>query len=488
MALDFATLETLQKSHPAWRLLMADNAPLVASFLYRVFVAPNARGVSRAGLVSLLEDSLYELRLERGAEAYPRDAAAYLDGWAQESQGWLRKYYPPGADEPHYDLTPATEKALAWLEGLTQRSFVGTESRLLTVFELLRQLVHGSGADPEARLQDLERRRASLDREIEAVRAGQAPVFDEPAVRDRFQQVAATSRELLSDFREVEQNFRRLDRETREKIALWAGGKGELLGKILGERDAIADSDQGRSFQAFWDFLMDPSRQEELGSLWEKVFSLPSVRSLNPDPRLRRIHFDWLEAGDHTQKTVALLSRQLRRFLDDQAWLESRRIMEILHHIETEALAIRDDLPYGTLMEIDTFVPDIELPLERPLYSPPLKSDHRVEVIAGDGRDVVTDVLYDQVFIDRSRLEKVLEETLATRPQVTLARLIGEHPLERGLAELVVWLSVVSDRPGTVFDEATPDPIAWVDAQGRSRVARLSRIILSKNGEFHGRR
>ena len=72
MALDFATLETPQKSHPAWRLLMADHA-------------------------SLLEGVLYEHRREQGPEAYTRDAASYLESWAQESHGWLRKYYPPGA-------------------------------------------------------------------------------------------------------------------------------------------------------------------------------------------------------------------------------------------------------------------------------------------------------------------------------------------------------------------------------------------------------
>ncbi|GBF34675.1 hypothetical protein DCCM_3795 [Desulfocucumis palustris] len=32
---------------------------------------------------------------------------------------------------------------------------------------------------------------------------------------------------------------------------------------VFGERDTIADSDQGKSFRAFWDFLMDPYRQDE---------------------------------------------------------------------------------------------------------------------------------------------------------------------------------------------------------------------------------
>jgi hypothetical protein len=57
-------------------------------------------------------------------------------------KGWLRKFYPPGSDDAHFDLTPAVRESpgLAW-RALTQRAFVGTESRLLTVFELLRQMV-----------------------------------------------------------------------------------------------------------------------------------------------------------------------------------------------------------------------------------------------------------------------------------------------------------------------------------------------------------
>ena len=48
-----------------------------------------------------------------------------------------------------------------------------------------------------------------------------------------------------------------------ERIATWEGGKGVLLEEIFGNRDAIVDSDQGKTFPAFWDFLMSPARQEE---------------------------------------------------------------------------------------------------------------------------------------------------------------------------------------------------------------------------------
>ena len=50
MSLDFATLHARRTHHPAWRLLRSDHAPLVASFLHRVFVAPNVRVISRPTL------------------------------------------------------------------------------------------------------------------------------------------------------------------------------------------------------------------------------------------------------------------------------------------------------------------------------------------------------------------------------------------------------------------------------------------------------
>ena len=480
MSLDYATLESLRRNHPAWRLLLADHAPLVASFLHRVFILPNVRSMAQPELVSKLEDELFHLRELLGDGVFPKLAAAYLEDWTQNTRGWLRKYYPPGSDEAHFDLTPATEKAIAWLDSLTQRAFVGTESRLMTVFDLLRQMVEGSETDPEVRIRELEKRKVDIVGEIARIRDGQLAVLDDTALKDRFQQVAATARELLSDFREVEQNFRMLDRSTRERIALWDGAKGELLESILGERDAIADSDQGKSFRAFWDFLMSLERQEELSALLDAVFKLKTVRDLEPDTRLKRVHYDWLEAGEYTQRTVALLSQQLRHFLDDRAWLENRRIMQVLHGIEAHALALREDMPEGTFMEIDDVAPAIELPMERPLYSPPLKPHITAQVIDGGEDNVAADALFDQVVLDKARLAAHLRQALQVREQITLAELLDEHPLEQGLAELVAYLSLAGDDSKALFDETHCDSVQWNDARGVVRSASLPRVIFNR--------
>jgi phosphoserine phosphatase len=481
MSLDFNTLDLLRQNHPAWRLLNSPHAPLVVSFLQRVFIEPNERVITQADLVEALEDDLFALREQLGPEAFPKAALDYLNDWAGNDKGWLRKFYRQGSDEPYFDLTPATEKAIAWLGTLTERTFIGTESRLLTLFELLRQINAGSEADPQARVAELRRRRDEIDAEIARVLDGDVALLDDTAMRDRFQQFMAMSRDLLSDFREVEHNFRALDRGVRERIALWEGTKGELLEEIMGERDAIAGSDQGRSFRAFWDFLMSSARQEEFSELLERVIALPAVAKLKPDARTGRVHYDWLEAGEHTQRTVAQLSQQLRRFLDDQAWLENRRIMDILRGIESKALGVRAMPPKGEFTAITAIGADIELPMERPLYAPALKPCIADRVLDASAVELNTAVLFSQVVIDKAALSRHIRRALQDAPQVTLRELCERRPLQQGLAELVAYLELAGEGFRSTIDEAAEDLIVWWgvgrDGQEQTKQARLPRVI-----------
>ncbi len=480
MTLEYATLDLLRQNHPAWRLLRSDHAALVASFLQRVFIAPNVRMMAQADLAEALEDELFALREHCGPESFPKAALHYLDDWASTDKGWLRKFYRQGSDEPHFDLTPATEKAISWLGTLTARSFVGTESRLLTLFELLKQMSEGSDTNPQTRIAELQRRRDDIDDEIARVLDGNLPLLDDTALKDRFQQFTQLARELLTDFREVEHNFRGLDRRVRERIALWDGAKGALLEEIMGERDAIADSDQGRSFRAFWDFLMSSSRQEELSALLERVLALPPIVELKPDARTRRVHYDWLEAGEHTQRTVAQLSQQLRRFLDDQAWLENRRIMDILRSIEARALALRGAPPVGEVMGIMDTAADIELPMERPLHAVPIKPVIvDIDLKSGDD-NLDAAALYAQVVVDRGQLVRHIRRALQDRAQITLPALCDLHPLRHGLAELVTYLQLASDTFKATVDEDISDTIAWkwtgADGAEQAKRAHVPRV------------
>ncbi len=484
MNFDYSMLDRLRQSHPAWRLLCSDHAPLAASFLHRVFLAPNVRAISQADLKEALDDELFSLNQQRGEGSFPRPALHYLNDWASAEKGWLRKFYRQEEDEPYFDLTPATEKALGWLTSLGERSFVGTESRLLTVFELLRQIKEGAETNPQKRLAELQRRRDEITAEMARVASGDFPILDDTALRDRFQQFVQVARELLSDFREVEQNFRGLDRRVRERIALWDGGKGALLEEIIGQRDAIAGSDQGRSFRAFWDFLMSDERQQELTALLDRALRLPAVAESMPDSRLRRIHYDWLEAGEHTQRTVAELSKQLRRFLDDQVWLENRRIMDILRGIEAKAPAFRSAPPRELCMTIANTAADIELLMERPLFTPAAKPSFSEDDLLHGDADVDISALFSQSVVQKEKLAAHVRQTLQDKAQVTLQELCQLRPLEFGLAELLAYLQLTDDSFAYRIDEETVDLIQWQsegeEGASHTRRGRMPRVIFSR--------
>ncbi|HET6291344.1 MAG TPA: DUF3375 domain-containing protein [Amycolatopsis sp.] len=476
--MDFDELDFLRRNDPAWRLLRADNAPLVLGFLRKIFVDENVRSISATELISRLDDELYALDQRLGEGSFPKTAKAYLDDWAAPANSWLRKYYPAGSDEVHFDATPAVEKALTWVDSLRARSFVGTESRLNTIFELLRQMAYGAETDPDVRLADLHRRRSEIDIEINRVAQGDFSVLDASGQRDRYQQFAATARELLADFREVEANFRALDRELRARIAGWEGSKGQLLDEVVGNRSTIADSDQGRSFQTFYDFLLSHERQIELSDLLEKVQSLDVVGE--PDPRMRHIHYDWLDAAERTQATVRLLSEQLRRFLDDQVWLENRRVMDILHSIESSALKLREHPAPDLTSALDGTAPAIALPMERPLYTPKEKVSLDSGGIAAADEEVDASALFEQVYVDRERLSDIVRRALRDRGQIGLSEVLGRRPLEQGMAELVGYLSLGDPAFQVVFDETTREQVRWLDDTGVERVATIPRVTFTR--------
>lgn len=477
--MDYQQLVSLRQLHPAWRLLRADNAPLIISFLQQAFVGPNQRSLEQANLASKLDDLIYNLQQSLGQTLFPRAANAYLDDWADNSNGWLRKFYPPGSDEAHYELTAATEKTIEWLSSLGKRQFVGTESRLMSIFDLLRQVVEGSETDPDTRIAELEKRKAALDTEIARIKAGQIDLMDATRVRERFLAINDSADSLLADFREIEQNFRDLDRQVRERIATWEGGKGALLEEFFGERDAIADSDQGRSFRAFWEFLMSPSRQDELSCLLQKIFNMPPVQSLEPDRRLLRIHYEWLKAGEAAQRTVARLSEQLRRYLDDQAWLENKRIMNLLRDIEAKALSLRQQPPEKEIISLDDVRVEMNLPLDRPLYCPPLKPRIDTQLLLEGTSDNDADALFGQIHVDKSRLQENLRLALRQQPQISLGDLLHHYPLQQGLSELVTWLELATTHSRCVLDEHHTQLISWHDEQGVQRRASVPLIIFS---------
>lgn len=478
---EYAAIDALRDRHPAWRLLRAGNATLILSFLGAVFVEGNRGACPVSELAAELDDHLHalnaELPTDSGEARFPKEPRSYLEDWSAGTAGYLRRFYPAGDDEVHYEVTPAFEKAYAWVTSLQGRSFVGTESRLHIVVELLRQIVHGTEVQPDIRLAELRRRRDEIDAEIAAVESGVLTVLDATAVRDRYQQLSATARDLLSDFREVEENFRLLDRGAREKIAAWEGTKGDLLAELVGSRSEIAGSDQGRSFQSFYEFLLSEARQAELTELLAKVSTLDTIEA---DQRIRGIHHDWSEAADRAQRTIRQISEQLRRFLDDQVWLENRRVLDLVRSVESIALSLRGNPP---ALGLDVDQPGIEfaLPFERPLYQPPAAVAVESH-IPESTEEVDTELLFAQTFVDQARLVETIRTALPESSSALLSDIIAMHPIEQGAAEIVGYLALNDEDVTIDMDDTAETVLEYCDSAAPeiTKRARLPKVTVRR--------
>lgn len=472
------------RSHPAWRLLQADSAPLIISFLHRAFIATNQRSVGAEELATRLDDYLHHLRETTGENRYPKKGRDYLNNWSAGEQGYLRKYYPPATmgDEPLFDLTPATEKVIEWIASFEQKQFVGTESRLLTIFRLLREIADETETDPTLRIQQLEQEKAAIERQIAQLREGHVTPHDGTRIKEKFLQAEDTARQLLSDFRQVEENFRALDRGVRERITTSSSGKGQMLDTIFSEQDAITESDQGRSFKAFWSWLMSPVSQDELQETLQKVLQLPEINSLNSDkdPLLDGIRFRLLEAGEKVNSTCALLVEQLRRYLDDQAWLENRRIMEIVRDIEQNAITIRQTPPPDKLFTtLSPLKPEVELPMGRGLFRPALRPV--IDEVPEEGQgDMDTSALYHQHYVDEQALKSQIRFALQTRSQITLAELLELYPVKKGLSEVVAYLHIASESDRALINAEHNQAIQWLDNTGNTKAAWMPSVIFTR--------
>lgn len=69
--MEYDDVVRLRKHHPAWRLLRAENATLILSFLDKVFVEQGIRSISGVELADRLDDELYALNDRLGEQAFP---------------------------------------------------------------------------------------------------------------------------------------------------------------------------------------------------------------------------------------------------------------------------------------------------------------------------------------------------------------------------------------------------------------------------------
>lgn len=425
------------------KLLRSLHAPLIIAFLYAQFKRAQRLSVPFDDLALQLERFLEGLN-EQQPQAY-RSATAYLKEWADEAHRIVRIVSRGNGD--FVELTADAERAIGWVEGLYRREFVGTESRFLSIFNLLEEIIARSTEDVPTRLEQLERQRDALQQEIDSIRAaGRVEPFTDTQIRERFLQAGEVARELVRDFAAVEQNFRAIAKALQERQVQPGTRKGALVGYVLDADAELRESDQGRSFYAFWEFLMSPSKQDELSEMLERVYALPIVREVARDHHLlRHVSGALIEAGGKVVGSNHRLAEQLRRLLDERVQTERRRVRELIEDIKRAALRLVDEGQAGVFLELEGS-PELNLVMEKPLWEPSVAPVIEDRPLEGDPDLNEADfrALFKQFSVSEERLRERIEMLLADQPRCTLSDVLERFPLEQGLAEVITYMALAS--------------------------------------------
>jgi len=471
-------LKTLKKHNQTLKLLNSDNFAMMVGFFYFVFIEKKYITIKHSVLVDMLDDYLYDINLTYD-NTYPKPPKEYLDDFVSDKNGYLKKYHST-EDEPIYELTPYTQKALEFLQSLEKNEFVGSRSKFNIVFELLEELIFETNLSDEERIATLVKQKKDIDTKIENIKNNQDLRFDESRIKEHFMLISEQARKLKYDFSQIEYNFRDLNLEAMQKIASSYGSKDNILSSIFNIEDSIRESDQGKSFFAFWQILTDAQKNEQLSDMLEKLYEIEVINDFDNVKTLKTLKYDLLSNATKITKVSSKLIEQLRRFLDDRVWIENKKIFDFCKSIEKNAIDIKSSPPKIKKVTIlqETKV-NINSVFEKSLYKIK-KEKYFTNEIKKDSTEIDLGGFYDIFFVDEERLKSNINYFLQIQPQVSLQEILEKFPISKGIAELVSYISIAKNSQNTNIDKQQTIKLNIKDGSAVSKIISLPKIIFTK--------
>ena len=473
-----ATWQRLRQQ-PTWKLLAADNAPLIAGLLQSLLL-DDARQLPASLLHERLARELEELRTH--GHVLPRTAQAYVAEWL--AAGWLERRFPEGASEEQYELATQAIGALRFLGSLDASRSVATESRLALVIQQLVQLARQTDGNPHSRLAELLAERERIDTQIAAVSEGRVEVLDDARALERAREIIALADELAEDFRHVRDDFQQLDREFRERIIDDERLRGEMLDALFAGVDVIAESESGRSFDAFWRLLTDAEQSGQLEAAVDAVTSRPFARALDRRERSFLLHLTrtLLDRGGNVHDVLQHFARSLKGFVQSRAYLEQRRLHQLLKQTQAEALKLRDRVRSNESVDYTLTLSSARLhSLSRWRLNDPRASRIDGSIVRAEGAAITLDSvgeLVAQSEIDFLSLKQRLRTLLADRAQCSVGAVLEHHPAEQGLGSVVGYVALGS-RHGMLVP-GRHESVSWRGEDGHERRARIPLLYFLK--------
>jgi len=472
---------------PSVRLLCLKNREMIIEFMVRTFVNKQS-SISSENIHSQLTDFLEELRIEIDEEneidffdTYEEKSKKYIQKWT--NNGFLTNY-PDEQGEVFYELSSHSSKTIDWLTSLKKEEFVGTESKFNNILNQLKELVEYTNEDTEKRIELLEEKKLEIEQQIQRIKIGEdIKVFEEFEIVPRFNHLNQSAKELLSDFKEVEDNFKEITKSIYQKHAEGSLSKSDILEFTFDALESLKESQQGKSFYAFWSFILNPELQHKWESLTKDLYKTLEEKSIPVNDTFligmkRYLHSSGQKVYKANDKMAEKLSRIIRENESSKSEATKKVIQDIKKQlIEISKLKNKPDISF----ELETST-EINIPFERKLtkeQSEEVKYTNKPKIANEDitssnqlGR------LFSQSNIDKELLRKRVKDVLKEKSQTTLLDIVENYGgLEKGLPELFGYIGIVKEFRHIINPDKTQSIV--FDADNRKQI-KIPEIILTK--------
>jgi hypothetical protein len=476
---DYHQVRNLIDTNPSIKILTRsrDTSALLLAFSHWAFKAKNVSRYQQSDLLDALSNFFYDKEIED-----VKSAREYIEDWV--SQGFYRRFInPSNSDEYFYDITSDTENTLRWLQELNKSEFIGTESRLLDIFNTLREMATKSSEDKETRIGQLEKEIADKKLEIKKIKAGEIEVWDSTKIKETYRLLEEKIKRLTSDFRQVEENFRQIDGKLREDIISTSLSKGKFLDNLFQTIDKqIWEKDQGKSFKAFFELLTNLNRQEELDELIRAVLQLPDVRVIQSNSNLSELKYDLIDYSQNIHNINDSIIRSLRRFIESSFFVQNRQIVSKIESVLELAVAFKHNIPtQKDFMEIDG-KPEYNFVMNRKLFEPPNTTKIKAQSLEEADNEGNYQVLFQQLFINPEELKANIRFMLRNQEVVSLGQVTNTFPIQKGLAEVVCYINIAKDTEQVqkaFIDDTNEEKLIYFQT-GMWQEVILPKVIFSK--------
>lgn len=338
-------------------------------------------------------------------------------------------------------------EAIRFISGQTVQRISPTESRLELLIHAIKKLVDDTDENVKKRISRLQAEKRSIDERIKALRDGRVSTVSNVEVQAQVYDILAMIEALNGDFLRVRDAFHALAEKIHTDVMASDSTRGRILEQFFAGYDSIAESDEGRTFTAFYRFLSSELSTREIEESVEALTERAFWKDMQERGResIEEIQTDLSHRARETQQVMKRLASSLRYFVQSREYQQNRRLAGLIE--DTRKLSLQAHLKKAVdvrsiIFDSDQSFVSVSSVGESQLYDPETAGSSErlsladvpvVDLAALAGRLTASEINYEW-------LRETIRRSLKERETVTIGEVMAKYPARQGLACVIGYL------------------------------------------------